>query len=132
MDPKPGYVHNGIGTARPYVYGRLDLLDFVKQVFGAVELERNQLPAGFHVQAQIGDSVLVLSAMDPPYAAATRASVYVYVEDVDATYQRALAAGATSLNPPKDQPWKGRNAAVKDAFGNIWYMETYKGSNSTD
>ena len=122
------FVHNGIGTVRPYIFGRLDLLDFAKEVFGAVELERNKMPHGFHVQAQIGDSVMVLSAMDPPYSEATKASVYVYVEDVDATYQRALAAGATSMSPPADKPWKGRNASVKDSFGNVWYMETYKGS----
>lgn len=122
MSSPENYIHNGIGTVRAYVYGRLDLLDFVKNVFDAVELERNTLPHGFHVQARIGDSVLVLSAMEPPYKEATRASIYVYVEDVDATYKRALAEGATALSEPSDRPWKGRNAAVKDA-----YMETYKG-----
>jgi PhnB protein len=124
---KTAYIHNGKGTARAYLFGRLDLLDFVKQVFDAVELERNQLPNGFHVQAQIGDSVVVLSAMDPPYAEATKGSVYVYVEDVDATYKRVIAAGATSLNSPSDKPWHGRSAGVKDSFGNVWYIETYKG-----
>ena len=127
MESETRYVHHGKGTVRPYVYGRLDLLDFVKKVFDAVELERNQLPGGFHVQAQIGDSVMVLSAMDPPYEEATRGSVYVYVPDVDASYQRALAAGATSIAQPTDKPWKGRAAVVKDAFGNTWYIETYKG-----
>ena len=122
------YVHNGIGTARAYVFGRLDLLDFAKKVFDAVELERNKLPNGFHVQARIGDSVIVLSASEPPYSEATKASVYVYVADVDATYERALAAGATSIALPKDQPWRGRNAGVKDTFGNVWYIETYKGT----
>ena len=127
MESETRYVHHGKGTVRPYVYGRLDLLDFVKKVFDAVELERNQLPGGFHVQAQIGDSVMVLSAMDPPYEEATRGSIYVYVPDVDASYQRALAAGATSIARPTDKPWKGRAAGVKDAFGNTWYIETYKG-----
>ena len=121
------YIHHGKGTVRPYIYGGLDLLEFVKKVFDAVELERNQLSGGFHVQTQIGDSVMVLSAMDPPYREATRGSIYVYVPDVDATYQRALAAGATSVAPPTDKPWKGRAAGVKDSFGNIWYVETYKG-----
>jgi PhnB protein len=129
MESRTKYIHNGKGTVRAYIYGRLDLLDFAKQVFGAVELERNKLPNGFHVQAQIGDSVIVLSAMDPPYKEATKASIYVYVEDVDATYKRAMAAGATTLNPPTDKPWQGRMAGIKDAFGNIWYIETYKGSN---
>ena len=44
MESETRYVHHGKGTVRPYVYGRLDLLDFVKKVFDAVELERNQLP----------------------------------------------------------------------------------------
>lgn len=129
MEPKTTYIHNGKGTVRAYVYGRLDLLDFAKQVFDAVELERNKLPNGFHVQAQIGDSVIVLSAMEPPYREATKASIYVYVEDVDATYRRAIAAGATSLDSPKDRPWQGRSAGVRDSFGNVWYIETYKGPN---
>jgi len=127
MEAERRYVHHGKGTVRPYVYGRLDLPDFVRKVFDAVELERNKLPGGFHVQAQIGDSVMVLSAMDPPYEEATRGSIYVYVPDVDATYQRALAAGATSISQPTDKPWKGRAAGVRDSFGNVWYLETYKG-----
>jgi PhnB protein len=127
MESEARYIHHGKGSVRPYVYGRLDLLDFVKNVFDAVELERNKLPSGFHVQAQIGDSVMVLSAMDPPYPEATRASIYVYVPHVDATYERALAAGAISVTQPTDKPWKGRAAGVKDSFGNIWYIETYKG-----
>ena len=111
MEGQTTYIHNGKGTVRAYVYGRLDLLDFAKQVFDVVELERNKLPNGFHVQAQIGDSVIVRSATDPPYKEATKASIYVYVEDVDATYKRAMAAGATSLDSPRDQPWQGRSAA---------------------
>src|SRR5215469_15928151 len=116
------YIHNGVGTVRAYVYGKLDLLDFTRDVFGARELERNSIAHGYHVQAQIGDSVIVLSATDPPYEKATTTSIYVYVPDVDATYQRALAAGATSLNPPTEKPWKGRMAGVRDSFGNIWYI----------
>jgi PhnB protein len=121
------YVHHGRGTVRPYIFGGLDLLDFARDVFGGVELERNAIRNGFHVQAQIGDSVIVLSAMDPPYEKATKASVYVYVEDVDAVYRRALARGATSLAEPADKPWNGRNAGVTDSFGNTWYIETYMG-----
>lgn len=122
------FIHHGIGTARPYVYGGLDLLDFARNVFGATELERNSIRKGFHVQAQIGDSVVVLSATDPPHEMATKASIYVYVEDVDATYKRALAEGATSVSEPADRPWRGRNAGVRDTFGNVWYIETYHGN----
>jgi len=127
MGREASYIHHGRGTVRPYVYGGLDLLDFAQKVFDAVELERNRLPRGFHIQAQIGDSVMVLSAMDPPYEGAMPAAIYVYVPDVDATYQRALDAGATSITRPTDKPWRGRAAGVKDSFGNILYIETYKG-----
>jgi PhnB protein len=124
-------VRNGVGTVRPFVYGRLDLIDFVARVFGAVELERIAIANGFHVQARIGDSVVVLSAMDPPYAQATVASIYVYVDDVDATHARAIAAGATSLGAPTDRPFQERTASVKDGFGNVWYLATYTGAHST-
>jgi PhnB protein len=120
-----------MGVVRPYLFGRLDLLDFAKQVFGAEELERNSIAGGFHVEARIGDSVVVLSAMDPPYPEATRASVYVYVDDVDAVYKRAIEAGATPLSAksvPTDQPYQERNAGVRDSFGNVWYISTYKGN----
>lgn len=106
------------------------MLDFAKQVFDAVELERNTMANGFHVEARIGDSVVVLVAMEQPYSAAIRASIYVYVEDVDAVYKRALAAGATSLSGPTVQPYQERNAGVKDTFGNMWYIATYTGRHS--
>lgn len=125
------HIRNGVGTVRPFIYGRLDLLDFVPNVFGAIELERNKISGGFHVQVQIGDSVVVLSAMEPPYSDATRASTYVYVDDVDATYERAIAAGAASLGKPSERPFQERTASVKDTFGNIWYLATYMGEDSS-
>ena len=84
-----------MGTVRPYLYGNLDLIEFVQEVFGAVELERVALgPRSFHVEAAIGDSVIVLEVGDPPPTTAAPASIYVYVPDVDAAYGRALEAGA--------------------------------------
>jgi len=131
MTAENKHIRNRIGAVRPFVYGRLDLLDFVKRVFGTVELERNKIEKGFHVQAQIGDSVVVLSAMEPPYAEATRTSVYVYVDDVDATHERAIAAGAISLGKPSERPFQERTATVKDSFGNIWYLATYTGKGAS-
>jgi PhnB protein len=128
MNDPTSCIRNGIGAVRPFIYGRLDLIDFVKNVFGGVELERNGVAGGFHVQTRIGDSVLVLSAMEPPYALATRASTYVYVDDVDAAYERAIAAGASSLSKPGDRPFQERTASVKDGFGNIWYIAAYIGN----
>jgi PhnB protein len=121
------YVRHGVGTVRPYVYGNLDLIEFVQQVFGAVELERVELGAqSFHVEAAIGDSVIVLEVGDPPPASAATASIYVYVPDVDAAYGRALEAGATEISPPEDKPYDERAAGVKDGFGNTWWIATYQ------
>src|ERR1039457_4642748 len=62
-----GYVRHGVGAVRPYLYGNADLIGFVQQVFGAVELERFEFgPRCFHVEAAIGDSVVVLGVGDPP------------------------------------------------------------------
>jgi PhnB protein len=120
------YVRHGVGTVRPYLYGNLDLIEFVEQVFGAVELERFAFDAAhFHVEAAIGDSVVVLEVGDPPPPRGAPASVYVYVPDVDAAYGRALEAGAEEVSPPEDKPYKERAAGVKDSFGNTWWIATY-------
>jgi len=50
---------------------------------------------------------------------------YLYVEDTDALYNRAIAAGAKSLSAPADQPYGDRNAGVEDPFGNQWYIGTH-------
>jgi PhnB protein len=121
------YVRHGVGTVRPYLYGNLDLIEFVQQVFGAVELERFAFgPRCFHVEAAIGDSVVVLEVGDPPPATAAPAAIYVYVPDVDAAYGRALEAGATEIAPPEDKLYNERAAAVKDTFGNTWWIATYQ------
>ena len=98
------------------------------QVFGAEEIERSETPKGFHVEVRIGDSVVVLEIDGrDQFEDATRASVYVYVQDVDAAYQRAIQLGTTSLSVPTDQPYQERGAGVKDAFGNTWWFATYTG-----
>jgi uncharacterized glyoxalase superfamily protein PhnB len=52
-------------------------------------------------------------------------SLYLYVEDADALYKRALRAGATSLYEPADQPYGDRNGGIRDPFGNEWYIGTH-------
>lgn len=120
------YVRQGMATVRPYLYGHADLMVFLAKVFGATIIEQvGELPNA-HVEAQIGDSILALE-IGESFKSPTYSSVYVYVEDVDATYQRALQAGATSVAEPMDKPYQERNAGVKDSFGNIWWMATYTG-----
>jgi PhnB protein len=122
------HIRHGAGSVRPYLYGGLDMLDLVKRAFGAVELERLETRNnGFHVEAQIGDSIIVMEACDPPHPGGKPASIYVYVEDVDAAYQRALEAGATSIAAPEDKPYQERAAGVMDSFGNAWWIATYTG-----
>jgi PhnB protein len=121
------YVRHGVGTVRPYLYGNVDLIEFVEQVFGAVELERFAFGLNcLHVEAAIGDSVVVLEVGDPPPAIAAPASIYVYVPDVDAAYGRALEAGAEEIAPPEDKLYDERVAGVKDSFGNTWWIATYQ------
>ncbi len=123
------FIRHGFGAVRPYFFGHPDLLEFVKTVFGAEELELHEMGEGFHAEVKIGDSVMVLETGiggSPEFR--TRGSVYVYVDDVDAAYQRAIALGATSLREPADQPYEDRTAGVKDSFGNIWWIGTYIGS----
>jgi len=124
------YVRHGIGAVRPYIYGPVELLEFVKQTFDAVELERHEFgPESFHVELQIGDSVLVIEAGDlPPEVSPWVGAIYVYVEDVDAVYEQALKLGAKPLAQPEDKPYQERQAGFLDAAGNTWWIATYKPS----
>jgi PhnB protein len=123
------HIRHGFAAVRPYLYGQIDLPDLIKQAFGAEELERlGEANRGFHIEAKIGDSIVVLEVGEKLPADATRGSVYVYVDDVDGAYRRAIAAGATSIAEPEDKPYDERGAGVRDAFGNIWWMATYKKS----
>lgn len=120
------HVRHGIGSVRPYMYGGVDLIDFIRETFSAEVIERHPIGGGFHVEFQIGDSALVLEAGEfggkkPP------CSIYVYVPDVDAVYERALRAGAESIRKPEDKPYHERSGGVRDSFGNTWYISTYTG-----
>lgn len=130
MNANADHIRQGFGAVRPYLYGHLDLPDFVRHVFGAVEVERYEFSStSFHVAARIGDSMVVMEVGDlPPDVTPTVASIYVYVDDVDGAYGRALDHGATSIAEPADKPYDERNAAVKDSFGNTWYISTYRGA----
>jgi PhnB protein len=121
------HVRHGFGSARAYVHGHLALWEFVKHAFGAVEIERHEFgPKSFHIEARIGDSVIVLETGDPPHPEGTPGSLYIYVPDVDDAYRCALEQGATSIAPPEDKPYKERAAGVRDSFGNTWWISTYR------
>ena len=121
MAVKP--IPEGYHSVTPYliVRGADKLLDFVKNVFDAQETFRMPGPEGTigHAEFRIGDSMLMISDGGVEYPPMP-CSLYVYVDDVDATYKRALKAGATTQKEPADQFYGDRTASVKDSAGNIW------------
>jgi PhnB protein len=80
---------------------------------------------GTHVEVRIGDSMLMIGGGT---GGAMPAALYVYVEDVDAVYQRALAAGATTLMEPSDEADGDRRGGVQDPFGNQWFLARHIGN----
>lgn len=128
MPKRLKHVRHGFGSARPYVHGHLELWDLVQDAFDAVEIERYEFgPKSFHIEAQIGDAVVVLETGDPPHPDGRPGSIYVYVADVDAAYRRALQRGATSISAPQVKPYQERQAGIRDRFGNTWWIATYQG-----
>ena len=122
-NPPPGY-----STISPYLVAEnaAGLLDFIKTVFGAEERMVMPGPDGIimHGEVAIGESVIMFA--DPCQGVtANTAKLHVYVPDVDAAYQRALDAGATSETEPKDQFYGDRSGGVIDPFGNTWYIATH-------
>src|SRR5262245_12559162 len=118
-------IPDGYARVSPYLIARdaSRLMDFAKRVLGAKETVRMPTPDGkvHHGEVQIGDCV-VMFAEASDRQPANASMLYVYVDDVDATYAKALAAGATSAAAPKDRFYGDRNAAVKDHAGNQWWF----------
>jgi PhnB protein len=77
-----------------------------------------------HAEVNIGNSRLMIS--EAMQGEPSRGSFYLYVEDADAQYHRALNAGATPEREPRDEFWGDRMATVKDPFGNTWSVATHK------
>ena len=102
--------------------GAQRFIDFVTNAFGGRELMRHaEGDMVMHAKVQIRDSVIELGEARYPEQPLPTA-IYLYVDDVDAVYEQALNAGATSMLAPIDQPFGDRNAWVKDPFDNVWYI----------
>jgi uncharacterized glyoxalase superfamily protein PhnB len=102
-------------------------LEFFKKAFGAEETSRFMGPGGkiMHCEIRIGDSVIMVNDTMPEMGApATTSSLWIYTDNVDAMYQRAVAAGARSMMEPNDAFWGDRFSSVKDDWGNIWSIAT--------
>jgi PhnB protein len=117
-------VPEGHGTVTPYLLPSKapEYVDFLKRAFGAVETARHLGPEGriMHAQLRIGNAMVELGEPEP--SAAMTTTFYLYVDDADALYERAVAAGATSLAPPTDQWYGDRVASVEDYTGTRWYI----------
>lgn len=128
MTIRAPHVRQGRGTVRPYLHGPIQLPEFLRKVFGAVEVERFEFgPESVHVEMQIGDSTVVIEAGQLPSGVEPwLGSVYVYVADVDAVHSRALALGARLLAAVEDKPYQERQGGFIDAAGNTWWVATYQ------
>jgi PhnB protein len=122
------YIPEGFSTVTPYLHPlRAEpVISFLERAFGAEELDKYASPDGVihHARVKIGDSMLEMGEAHGPHQPMP-AMFYLYVPEVDAMYSRALSAGATSISEPADQPYGDRTAAVKDVFGNQWYIATH-------
>jgi len=122
------HIPEGLHTVTVYMHPvRAEpVIGFLKRAFGAEELEKYASPDGVvqHAKIRIGDSALEMGEAQGKYQPMP-SMFYLYVPDVDATYLRALNAGATSISAPTDQSYGDRSAGVKDVFGNQWYIATH-------
>ena len=122
------YRSEGAPTLQPYLHPlRAEpVINFLKRAFGAEELGRYTSPDGVihHTTMNIGNAHMEMGEAHGPYQPMPT-MFYLYVEDCDALYKRALIAGATSISEPKDQPYGDRSGGVIDPFGNKWYIATH-------
>jgi len=135
MAVKP--IPEGYHTVTPYlvVKGGARALDFYKQAFGAKELFRFPGPGGkiMHAEIKIGDSPIMLAdefpemgATSPESLGGTPVGIMLYVENVDALFNKAVAAGAKVSRPVIDQFYGDRSGTVTDPFGHKWTIATHK------
>jgi PhnB protein len=122
-----GRAPEGMRTVTPVLHPE-DLprqIDFLEKALGGHDVVRDLSPAGaiLHATARVGDSVVELGPAQGQWGPMP-AMLYLYVDDVDAWYRRAVDAGAASVQAPRDEPYGDRVAAVRDDEGNLWYMGT--------
>lgn len=110
-------------------------MTFYKDVFGATERMRLDGPDGtiYHAEIAFGESVIMLADefpdmgfLSPQSIGGSAVSLMVYVDDCDALYDRAIAAGATSQQEPNDQVYGDRTCRVQDPFGHVWSFGVQK------
>ena len=137
MTSKTKAIPEGFHSVTPYlcVKDAARALEFYKKAFGATELMRMADPSGRigHAEIKIGDSIIMLADEFPEMGFRSPQSlggspvvIHLYVEDVDATVDQAVAAGAKLTREVKDQFYGDRSGGVEDVFGHVWYVSTHK------
>ena len=129
-------VPEGFHTVTPYVTigGAYEAIEFYKKAFGAEEIFRWADPDGRvrHAEIVIGDSPIMLTDEAPDFGmygprslGGSPVHMFLYVEDVDAVFERAITAGATELMPVENSEDGDRRGGVTDPFGHVWYIATH-------
>ncbi|MGA9774026.1 MAG: VOC family protein [Blastocatellia bacterium] len=137
MTSKVNYTPEGYHTVTPYliVGDAAKAIEFYKQAFEATELLRMEAPGGKigHAEIKIGDSPIMIADempemgyLSPQSLGGTPVTIMIYVEDVDAVADRAVAAGAQVLKPVADQFYGDRSGSFADPFGHQWHIATHK------
>jgi PhnB protein len=127
MAVKP--IPEGFHSVTPYLVaeGAGELLEFIKQVFDAQEKMRMPGPDGKigHAEVIIGDSMIMMGDAAGAESGPMPAMIHLYVDDSDKTFQKALEAGATKVRDVETQFYGDRGGAVKDRWGNVWWISTH-------
>jgi uncharacterized glyoxalase superfamily protein PhnB len=131
-------VPQGFHTVTPNltIKGCAQALDFYKRALGADEVMRMPSPDGktiMHAEFKVGDSIIMandeMQGMGGPTAPAADhpapVGMWLYVQECDAAYQKAVKAGAQPVNPPADMFWGDRVGTVKDPYGYVWNFSTH-------
>ena len=133
-DVKP--IPDGYPQVTPYlcVDGAHAAIEFYVEVLGAKERMHMPSPGGKigHAELELGDSLIMLSdehpelgVLGPKTVGGTPVMISLYVEDVDAVFDRAVAAGATALRPVENQFYGDRSGQFEDPFGHRWNVASH-------
>jgi PhnB protein len=136
-------IPDGMHSITPHLVcaGAADAISFYTKAFGAVELSRLPGPSGklMHAAVKIGDSTVMLvdempewGALGPKALKGSPVTIHLYVADVDAAVEKAVAAGAKVTMPVADMFWGDRYGQLEDPFGHKWSMATHKRDVSPD
>lgn len=134
MSVKP--IPDGYHSLTPYLIidGAAAAIEFYKKAFAAVELMCMPGPGGkvMHAELKIGDSIFMLSEewpesgfKGPKSLGGSGVSLMMYVEDVDAVFARAVAAGGDVVKPLADQFYGDRSGTLRDPYGHVWTIATH-------